>query len=115
MYLSADFFPRMALRTTSTLYGVHVTINASKMALSVLAAFLSCFFSLVFFTFGVFLAAATAIAAICGDKVLPSDLTSCFGTSRASRGSFEMSSKGGRRVPVGEGGAVDLQLDLFPV
>jgi hypothetical protein len=40
------------------------------MALRVLAAFRSCFFSLVFFVFGVFLAAPAELrAATCGDRL----------------------------------------------
>jgi hypothetical protein len=47
-----------------------VTTKASKMALRVFAAFRSCFFSLVFFVFGVFLAAPAVFrAATCGDRL----------------------------------------------
>ena len=46
MYLSALSFPKKAFATVKTLYGVHVTMKASKIALNVFAAFRSFFFSL---------------------------------------------------------------------
>lgn len=74
----------MVFIKTRTLYGVHVTMKARRIAERVFAAFFSCFFSWFFFFF--FLGGATG-STEAEDKV-PVDplVVNGFGTTRALRG-----------------------------
>ena len=74
-----------------------MSINAAKIALRVLAAFLSCFFSVLFLTAFGFLMLEIAKAVVANEGVLEAqcdspDFSNCLGTNLASRGNGLISS-----------------------